>query len=139
MKLTEAQLRDYYASQGIRREDLRTPDPIELTELPAGVPLTERQEAELRSITDGWNRLDPMSKIDAAYAMERRVLTKKDTPDMKRLEAWAGYLLLTRIHGCEDRRATMEKIARGEIDAPLPRPTRRRKAQAPTTAHAKRG
>lgn len=126
MKLTEEELRHYYATQGIRREDLLSTDPLALSELPPDFAPTEQQRGYLLSIVNGWNRLDPMSKIDAAYATERRVLTKKDTEDMKRIEAWSGYLLLGRIRGCDERRTTLEKIARGELAAPLPRPTRRR-------------
>ena len=137
MKLTEEELRHYYAAQGIRREDLVSTDPIHLTELPPDITLSERQREYVLSITDGWNRLDPMSKIDAAYAMERRVLTKKDSAEMKRIEAWSGYLLLGRIRGCDERRSTLEKIARGDLAAPLPRPTRRSKAPARTTASVK--
>ena len=137
MKLTEEELRHYYAAQGIRREDLVSTDPIHLTELPPDITLSERQREYVLSITDGWIRLDPMSKIDAAYAMERRVLTKKDSAEMKRLEAWSGYLLLGRIRGCQERRGNLEKIARDELAAPQPHPTRRSKPQARTTASVK--
>lgn len=96
MKLTDEELRQYYERYGIRREDLLSTTPVSLAELPADLSLSEEQRRDILSILGGWNRLDDMSKIDAAYAMERRVLTKKDPPHLKRLEAWAGYLLLGR-------------------------------------------
>lgn len=135
MKLTDEELRQYYERYGIRREDLHSTEPVSLTELPADITLSAEQRRELLSILDGWNDLDDMSKIDAAYAMERRVLTKKDVEHYKRLEAWAGYLLLGRIRDCDERRQTMEKIARGELLAPLPRPARRARASDPAREH----
>lgn len=135
MKLTDEELRQYYERYGIRREDLRSTEPVSLAELPADITLSADLRRYLLSILDGWNDLDDMSKIDAAYEMERRVLTKKDTESYKRLEAWAGYLLLGRIRDCDERRQTMEKIARGELLAPLPRPTRRTRGSDPAREH----
>ena len=135
MKLTNEELRQYYEHYGIRREDLLSTEPVSLAELPADITLSEEHRRDILSILDGWNRLDDMSKIDAAYAMERRVLTKKDAPHLKHLEAWAGYLLLGRIRECQERRQTMEKIARGELLAPLPRQARRTRGSDPAREH----
>ena len=135
MKLTDEELRQYYERYGIRREDLISTAPVSLAELPADFFPSEEQRRDILSILDGWNRLDDMSKIDAAYAMERRVLTKKDPPHLKHIEAWAGYLLLGRIRDCQERRQTLEKIARGEVIAPLPRPARRTRAADPAREH----
>jgi hypothetical protein len=133
MKLTDEQLKQYYASQGITRDDLLSAAPITLAELPSDVELCEADERHLASILAMWNGLDDLSKVEAAHYSERRVLKQRAAI---RSEAWAAVLLLGRIRGCEQRREVMQKIARGELSPADARPRKRARKVVPAPKDA---
>ena len=77
--------------------------------------------------------VDPREKVDAAQAVERRVLRSRDPERMLQVDASLAYLLLGRVRGHEDRREVMRKIARGEMLPPAPKVRRRRsRTKAPS-------
>jgi hypothetical protein len=132
MKLSPSQRDQYYASLGIQRSDLRSAEPLTLAELPPGVALSVEDRRAVREVLEQWNGMDdPRTRVDAAQAMERIVVAAR--PGIGSPQAWADYLMLGRVHGCEARCETMGQIARGEL-VPVPsRPRRpsRRGAAAP--------
>lgn len=144
MKMTEEQRKQYYEAQGIDRSDLLSDEDITLAELPPDVHIDEPNRSIVVQFVAVWNGLDPMSKIDAARAMERRVLKPPRSPafDMHiPAEAWAAYLQLGRIRGGEAGRELMEKIGRGELTPDELRRARsrsRRKPIAPMTDEQRR-
>ncbi|MFZ6184873.1 hypothetical protein [Nannocystis pusilla] len=137
MRLTDEQRKQYYADLGIDRDDLLSEVDITLGELPPDVQLDERQTVMVLGIVREWNRLDALSKIDAAQSMERRVLTRRSADSA---EAWGAYLLLGRLRDSEARRAVMQKIARRESSLAQTRPKRQRDrtASVPRTAQQRR-
>lgn len=141
MKLTDEEMKLYYAARDIDAADLLSTDDISLSELPPGVQLGEPNRTIAARIIAGWNRLDPMSKIDAALSSEERVIRPRRRSSILDIhieaEAWCADLMLGRIRGTEARREVMQKIARGELDlATVRRGSRARKAslQRPETA-----
>ena len=134
MKLSPQELQHYYESQGIRASDLLSGETLTLAELPEGVTLTDADRREVQGIVDLWNRLDVLSKLDAAYAAERRA-SKKRPVDYA--EAWAASLMLGRIRGCEARCDVMQRIARGEVMRPPPRTRQPKAGKAATTPNVK--
>lgn len=112
MKLTDEQRMRYYAEQGIDRRDLLSTDDIRLGELPPDAQLDGPGRLMVEQIIGEWNRFDPLTKIDAAGAMERRVLARRTAVPA---EAWCAFLLLGRVKGSEARRTAMQRIARGEL------------------------
>jgi len=140
MKLTEEQLKQYYADQGIDRSDLLSSEPIHLEELPPDTQLDAAGRSQIEGTVRMWNRLDPLEKIDAAGSMERRVLSgrTKVAADVV-AEAWCAWLLLGRVRGGEPRRQVIEQIARGELTAADLRASRRRRGpRTPLTEEQKR-
>ena len=138
MKLTEEELKHYYAARGIVATDLLSADAIVLSELPPDVQLAEPNRSIVASIITTWNGLDAMSKIEMAMYSEERVLRPRRRPlilDAHNIaEAWSAWLMLSRIRGTEARREVMEKVGRGEIDPTIPRsPRRARKVVDPLT------
>ena len=138
MKLTEEELKHYYASRGIVATDLLSTDPLDLSELPPEAQLGEPNRSIVASITRTWNGLDPLSKIEMAMYTEERVLRPRrramilDAHNVA--EAWSAWLMLGRLRGTEARREVMAKVGRGEIDPTIPRTTRRaRKVAQPLT------
>lgn len=128
MKLTKKEIKRYYEAMGIQRSDLVSTDELRLSELPRDAGLRAAEETALSELLQTWNRLDDLAKIDSAFALERRVLHTPDPGPLKRVAAWAAYLALGRIQGCEDRRNAMERAARGEASVPIlraDRPVRR--------------
>jgi hypothetical protein len=129
MKLTEEELKHYYASRGIVATDLLSTDAIDLSELPPDAELREPNRSIALNILGCWNGLDPLSKIDAAQSTEERVLRPRRRSTILDIhiaaEAWCAWLMLGRIRGTEARREVMEKVGRGEIDPTIPRRTRR--------------
>lgn len=144
MKMTDKQRNQYYEAQGIDRRDLLSAEDITLAELPLDVHLEEPNRSIVEQFIVGWNGLDPMSKIEAARAMEIRVLKppRSSAFDMHiPALAWAAYLQFGRIRGGEAVREVMEKIGRGELTPDELRRARsrgRRKAIAPTTDKQRR-
>lgn len=140
MKLTEEQLKQYYADQGIDRSDLLSSAPIHLDELPPGTQLDEAGRSRIEGTVRMWNRLDMLEKIDAAGSMERRVLSGRTTVAADVVaEAWCAWLLLGRVRGGEPRRALIEKIARGELAAADLRAARRKRGpRTPLTEEQRR-
>ena len=134
MKLSPQELQHYYESQGIRASDLLSVETLTLAELPEGITLIDADRREVQGIVDLWNRLDVLSKLDATYAAERRVLKKRFVDCA---EAWAAYLMLGRIRGCETRRDVMQRIARGEVMRPPPRTRQPKAGKAATTPNVK--
>lgn len=129
MKLTEEELKHYYASRGIVATDLLSTDAIDLSELPPDAELREPNRSIALNILGCWNGLDPLSKIEAAQSTEERVLRPRRRSTILDIhiaaEAWCAWLMLGRIRGTEARREVMEKVGRGEIDPTIPRRTRR--------------
>lgn len=134
MKLSPEELQHYYESQGIRASDLLSGETLTLAELPEGITLIDADRREVQGIVDLWNRLDVLSKLDAAYAAERRVLKKRPVDCA---ESWAASLMLGRIRGCEARRDVMQRIARGEVVKPPPRARQPKAGKAATTPNVK--
>lgn len=134
MKLTPAEYDEYYESVGIKASDLASPEPITLAELPADSSLSDTDRNIVGGVFRQWNGLDPRMKVDAAYAMERRVLKGRHPEHVTRVDAWAGYVLLGRVRGCDERRDRMLRVARGEeiLPAPKARKHRPRPAAAPS-------
>lgn len=132
MKLSPADYDRYYQSLGIQESDLLSQRAVELAELPANVSLTEAERHHVGAFLPEWNQMDARMKIDAAQAMERRVLEGRDPEDLRRLDAWTAYLLLGRVRGCEARRGVMRRVALGEsmLSSPQPRRRGRRAAAA---------
>jgi len=126
MKLTPEEYDQYYDSVGIKASDLASPEPITLAELPADVGLSDTDRNIVGGVLRQWNGLDPRMKVDAAYAMERRVLNGRHPDHVTRVDAWAGYLLLGRVRGCDERRDRMRRVARGEELLPAPKARKRR-------------
>jgi len=126
MKLTPAEYDEYYESIGIKESDLASPEPITLAELPADVNISETDRYVVGDVLRQWNGLDPRMKIDAAHAMERRVLKGRHPEHETRVDAWAGYLLLGRVRGCDERRDRMRRVACGEELVPAPKAQKRR-------------
>lgn len=118
MKLNTEQMKQYYATRGIDRGDLVSEEAIHLTELPADACLDDIARSIVEHTVGSWNRLDPLSRIVAAQAIEGRLL-KRRRPTIFDIhipaEAWCAYLFLGRLRGCEARREVMAKIARGEM------------------------
>ncbi|MBA3547977.1 MAG: hypothetical protein H0T76_15950 [Nannocystis sp.] len=136
MRLTPAQYDQYYASLGIQRSDLRSAEVLTLAELPRDVTLSEVDRTYVLGILEQWNGIeDPRMRVDAAGAMERRVLQGRH-PDQRQSGAWAAFLMLGRVRDCEARRETMHRIALGEL---VPEPPRPRKPRAPARTSAARG
>ena len=138
MKLTEEELKHYYASRGIVATDLLSTDALDLSELPPEAQLGEPNRSIVLSIIKCWNGLDPLSKIDAAQSTEERVLRPRRRSTVLDIhiaaEAWCAWLMLGRIRGTEARREVMAKVGRGEIDPTIPRRSRRaRKSVDPLT------
>lgn len=117
MKLSPQELAQYYQSLGIDRSLLLSPRALDLSELPPGTSLSEAVKSDILGILELWNGMDDLTKIDAAWAEERRVLRGRDPHDLQTANAWSAYLLLGRIRGCEQRREVMRRIACGELTA----------------------
>lgn len=126
MKLTSAEYDRYYESVGIKASDLLSPQPLVLAELPADAKLTDPERMCIEGVLRQWNGLDARMKIDAAQAMERRVLQRRQAEHMTRMDAWAAYLLLGRVRGYDERRDRMRRIGRGEEILPAPKARKRR-------------
>lgn len=124
MKLTKKEIKRYYEAMGIRRSDLLSTEDLRLSELPRDAGLRAAEETAVAEVLQSWNRLGDLAKIDSAYALERRVLHTPDPGPLKRVAAWAAYLALGRVRGCEERRSAMERVARGEAEAPVLRADR---------------
>ena len=115
MKLSPAEYDQYYAMLGIQRSDLLSAETLTLAELPQAVALSETDRQYILSILGQWNQIeDPRMRVDAAEAMERRVLQGRH-PDQRQSGAWAAFLMLGRVRDCEARRETMHRIALGEL------------------------
>lgn len=132
MKLTDEELKLYYAARGIDAADLLSTDAISLSELPPDVQLGEPNRTIVTRILDCWNGLDPLSKIDAALSSEERVIRPRRRSSILdahiEAEAWSAYLMLGRIRGSEARREVMQKIARSGVPpVAVPRGRRTRK------------
>lgn len=136
MKLTAEEMKHYYASQGITREDLVSAAPITLAELPPDVQLTTQEQGALLSQVKMWNGLDDLAKVDAAQYSERRVLKQRVAV---RSEAWAAVLFLGRVRSCEQRREVMQKIARGEMTPAEARPRKRARKAVPASDEPSQG
>jgi hypothetical protein len=130
MKLSPADYDRYYQSLGIQESDLLSQRAVELAELPTTVSLTEAERRHVGAFLPQWNQMDARMKIDAAQAMERRVLKGRDVEDLRRLDAWTAYLLLGRVRGCEARRERMRMVALGESVPSSPPRRRTRRAAA---------
>lgn len=126
MKLTPAEYDQYYESVGIKASDLLSPKPLVMAELPADAHLAEPERACIEGVLRQWNGLDARMKVDTAQAMERRVLQRRQSEQMTRMDAWAAYLLLGRVRGCDERRDRMSRIGRGEELVPAPKARKRR-------------
>ena len=133
MKLTPQQRDQYFLSFGIHASDLLSAEPLHLTELPEGVVLSDAQKSIVLQFVRLWNGTeDPRQKIDMAHAMERCALrASKGLARDQVAEAWAAYLLLGRVRGCEARRDAMQALAHGEA---LPRRARTRKPKPEVAA-----
>ena len=132
MKLNDEELKHYYAMRGIDASDLLSTDDISLSELPPDVQLGEPNRTIAAQIIAGWNRLDALSKLDAALSTEERILRPRRRSSILDIhieaEAWSAYLMLGRIRGSEARREVMEKIARSGVPpVAVPRGRRPRK------------
>jgi len=125
MKLSPADYEMYYESLGIKESDLASPQPVDLAELPPDNQLTDTERHSIGGFLRQWNQMDARMKVDAAQAMERRVLKGRDPEHVTRMDAWTAYLLLGRVRGCEARRELMQRVARGEKIPPAPRSRRR--------------
>lgn len=138
MKLTPAEYDKYYESIGIKESDLMSPEPLTLAELPADANLSDTERNVVVGVLRQWNPLDARMKVDAAHAMERRVLAGHHPEHVRRVDAWAAYLLLGRVRGCDERHDRMLRVARGEelLPAPKPRKRRPRPAAAPEPSPA---
>lgn len=134
MKLSPADYDRYYESLGIKASDILSPRGVDLTELPAGVDLSDAERGEVGGFIRQWNQMvDPREKVDAAQAVERRVLRGRDPERMLQVDASLAYLLLGRVRGHEDRREVMRKIACGEMLPPAPKVrSRGRRTKAPS-------
>ena len=126
MKLTPAEYDRYYESVGIKASDLLSPQPLALAELPADAHLAAPERTCIEGVLRQWNGLDARMKVDAAQAMERRVLQRRQSEQMTRMDAWAAYLLLGRVRGCDERRDRMRRVASGEELLPAPKARKRR-------------
>jgi hypothetical protein len=113
MKLTPMELATRYAARGINRSDLLSSEPLDVSALPSDVVLADDVRSTLRQVLALWNGMDALTKIDAAQSAERRVLKGRDPQPMRVAFAWAAYLLLGRIRGCEQRREIMHRVACG--------------------------
>lgn len=133
MKLTPQELDHYYLSLGIHASDLLNAEPVHLTELPAGVVLSDTQTATVLELVRLWNdAADPRQKIDMAHAMERSALrASRGRARDQVAEAWAAFLMLARVRGCEARRDAMPALAHGEV---LPRRAKTRKPKPEVAA-----
>lgn len=138
MKLTPAEYDQYYESIGIKASDLESPEPVVLAELPADADLPDAERRVIEGVLRQWNGLDARMKVDAAYAMERRVLKGRHPEHVTRTDAWAAYLLLGRVRGCEERRDLIRRVAHGEECLPAPKARKRRSspAKSPSTGRA---
>ena len=105
MKLTPSE-----RTRAINHGDLLSSEPLDLSALPSDVVLTEDVRTTVLQVLKLWNGMDDSTKIEAAESAERRVL-KGRNPDPHRVAfAWAAYLLLGRIRGCEQRRDIMRRV-----------------------------
>lgn len=134
MKLSPADYDRYYESLGIKESDILSPQSVDLAELPAGIDLTDTERGNVGGFIRQWNQMaDPREKVDAAQAVERRVLRGRDPERMLRADASLAYLMLGRIRGHEDRREVMRRIACGEMLPPVPKArSRGRRSAAPS-------
>lgn len=135
MKMSPEDYDQYYAMLGIQRSDLRSAEALTLAELPRDVALSEADHTYVLGILEQWNRIeDPRMRVDAAEAMERRVLQGRH-PDHRQSGAWAAFLMLGSVRDCEARRESMHRVALGAL---VPEPARPRKPKARTSATRKK-
>jgi hypothetical protein len=123
MKLSPEDYDRYYAALGIQRSDLLSTDAVSLAELPPDAKPSAEESRYILSVIEQWNRMDERTKVDAAQNMEMIVLEVRH-PAALRSEAWAAYLMLGRVRGCEARREMLRRVALGEV---VPTPSRRRR------------
>lgn len=110
MRLSEADYTQYYASLGIRPGDLRSEEPLALCELPSEARLSSRERQAVEHLLQTWNGLDRLAKVDAARALQRRVVND-GSPG--RAEIWAAYLMLGRLQNGAEGQANL--VARNEV------------------------
>jgi hypothetical protein len=123
MKLSPEEYDRYYAALGIQRSDLLSTDAVSLADLPPNANPSADEARYILGVIEQWNRMDERTKVDAAQNMEMIALEVRH-PAMLRAEAWAAYLMLGRVRGCEARREMMRRVALGQV---VPTPSRRRR------------